>query len=246
MTKPEETDGITKYNVTRRVSRTPLDYRGIVLMDIQPIPLDLLTLTSFSDPPTQRTAGLLRGLRGGGGANSGFTEPSGAFNSPSSAAPESAGDARAVYPCTLNHNGRVGGLYVLYAETAAARAEWKSKLEEAIGLRKVVQESNKVFEPEVLSSETFLVPSMRAGPQTPSWNGETALTGKVTCSIPFNTSDGRALMAIGCAEGVWIGFRHDPRSLKRVLHLKLVTQCAMLEDFGIFLVLADGVSMVAL
>jgi hypothetical protein len=30
----------------------------------------------------------------------------------------------------------------------------------------------------------------------------------------------------------------DP-ALKRVLHLRNVTQCAMLEDFGIFLVLAD-------
>ena len=37
----------------------------------------------------------------------------------------------------------------------------------------------------------------------------------------------------------------DPRllALRRVLHLKMVTQCAMLEDFGIFLVLADKVSM---
>lgn len=30
-------------------------------------------------------------------------------------------------------------------------------------------------------------------------------------------------------------------ALRRVLHLKMVTQCAMLEDFGIFLVLADKV-----
>ena len=32
-------------------------------------------------------------------------------------------------------------------------------------------------------------------------------------------------------------------ALRRVLHLKMVTQCAMLEDFGIFLVLADKVGM---
>ena len=73
------------------------------------------------------------------------------------------------------------------------------------------------------------------------------------------TADGRALVAVGCAEGVWIGFRHDSRcevrltvvsihcssflaAMRRVLHLKMVTQCAMLEDFGIFLVLADKVS----
>jgi hypothetical protein len=29
--------------------------------------------------------------------------------------------------------------------------------------------------------------------------------------------------------------------MRRVLHLKMVSQCAMLEDFGIFLVLADKV-----
>lgn len=32
-----------------------------------------------------------------------------------------------------------------------------------------------------------------------------------------------------------------PPAIRRVLHLKMVTQCAMLEDFGIFLVLADKV-----
>ena len=30
-------------------------------------------------------------------------------------------------------------------------------------------------------------------------------------------------------------------AMRRVLHLKQVTQCAMLENFGIFLVLADKV-----
>lgn len=32
-------------------------------------------------------------------------------------------------------------------------------------------------------------------------------------------------------------------ALRRVLHLRQVTQCAMLEEFGIFLVLADKVSV---
>ena len=34
--------------------------------------------------------------------------------------------------------------------------------------------------------------------------------------------------------------------MRRVLHLKFVTQCAMLEDFGIFLVLADKVRVSAI
>ncbi|KAJ7623723.1 signal transducer [Roridomyces roridus] len=210
MTKPKEKDGVTKYNVVKR-----------------PIPLDLLTLVNFTDPPAQRTTGLLRNLRGGGG---GGDAAAGATEGPT--------DSRSVFPCTLHHNARAGGSHILYAESAQARAEWKQKLEEALGLRRVVQESNKVFELETLSTDTFLVPSLATPPVQPAYH-ENSLTGKVTCSVPFNTSDGRGLVAIGCAEGVWIGFRHDSKSMRRVLHLKMVTQCAMLEDFGIFLVLAD-------
>ena len=75
-----------------------------------------------------------------------------------------------------------------------------------------------------------------------------------------DTHDGRYLVAIGCAEGVWIGYRHDSRcefistpiflttsymnqfiAMTRVLSLKKVTQCAVLDEFGLFLVLADKV-----
>jgi hypothetical protein len=139
----------------------------------------------FTDPPTQRAAGLLRGLRGGKDSNAGSAD-TGALSAGGSGL-DSASDARAVYPFTLHHNGRVGGMYLLYAESAAARAEWKQKLDEALVLRRVVQESNRVFEPEVLSTDTFIVPSMISGPAAPAWNGDQLLTGKVTCSIPFST-----------------------------------------------------------
>jgi len=84
-----------------------------------------------------------------------------------------------VYPCTFHHNARLGALYTLYAETAQARLEWKAKLEEAIGLRKVVQESNKVFEVETLSVDTFPSPALM-------WSRDGNFTGKVTCSVPFS------------------------------------------------------------
>ncbi|KAJ4467861.1 hypothetical protein C8R41DRAFT_925605 [Lentinula lateritia] len=57
----------------------------------------------------------------------------------------------------------VGVTSPTYAKSAPARSEWKEKLEEAVGLRKVVQESNKVFKVETLSSDTHLVPSMGLG-----------------------------------------------------------------------------------
>ncbi|KAF9062491.1 CNH domain-containing protein [Rhodocollybia butyracea] len=131
---------------------------------------------------------------------------------------------------------------ILYAESSAARVEWGAKLQEALGIRRVVQESNKVFEVEVVSGDTFLAAAVDATGGSSGVLGGVdggAFTGNVTCSVPFNTTDGRGLIAVGCAEGVWIGFRHDPKSMRRVLHLKFVTQCAMLEDYGIFLVLAD-------
>jgi len=58
-----------------------------------------------------------------------------------------------VCPCNILYLGRNGGATVLYAESALLRVEWKQKLEEAFSLRKVVQESNKVFEIESLSVE---------------------------------------------------------------------------------------------
>lgn len=59
------------------------------------------------------------------------------------------------------------------------------------------------------------------------------------------TVDRRSLVAVGCDEGVWIGLRHDARSLRKVLHVKAVTNIAVLEEFGIFLVLQDKVSFYA-
>lgn len=120
---------------------------------------------------------------------------------------------------------------ILYAESSAARVEWGSKLQEALCIRRVVQESNKVFEVEVLSGDTFLAASVDAPAGSGVLGGVDggAFTGNVTCSVPFSesffylsevciclfgfldTADGRGLIAVGCAEGVWIGFRHDPK-----------------------------------
>ena len=102
------------------------------------------------------------------------------------ASPETPNDSRSVYPLTLHHNGRAGGPIILYAESAQSRNEWKLKLEEALGLRKIVQESNKIFEADSLSTDTFLVPLPTAGAPPPAWNQDNAYTGKVTCSVPFS------------------------------------------------------------
>ena len=146
---------------------------------VQPIPLDLLTLANFNDLPVQRGNSILRLGRSERHAGDTGT-PTGV-----AASPDTSTDSRLVYPCTIHHNGRLGGLYTVFAESAQTRSEWKQKLEEAIGLRKVVQDSNKVFEIETLSADTFLVPSMINNSNV-SWNNENPFTGKVTCSVPFS------------------------------------------------------------
>ena len=149
----------------------------------QPIPLDLLALVKFDDPPQQRSKGILGFSRGGGAGGRREDDPS--YNGGATSSPEVATDARSIYPCTIHHNGRLGGVWTVYAETSTARNEWKQKLEEAIMLRRVVTDANKVFEIETLSSDTFLVPSIHATQVGSAWNDENVFTGKVTCSVPF-------------------------------------------------------------
>ncbi|KAH0583069.1 hypothetical protein H2248_010954 [Termitomyces sp. 'cryptogamus'] len=212
ITKRREQDGVSKYHIARK-----------------PIPLDLLSLLKFTDYPTNRRSS----------SRNHRSAPSTASASSNSGGQSDNGDPQVIYPLTIHHNGRRhGGSLTFYTDSATHRVEWRQKLDEAIGLRKVVQDANKVFEIETLSTHTFTVPPVTY-PLTPSTWNENSITGRVTCSIPFNTPDGRRLVAVGCAEGIWIGFRRDSSSMRRVLHLKSVTQCTMLDDFGLFLVLAD-------
>lgn len=140
-------------------------------------------MLNFSDPPIQRGAGILRTLRSERNDRNNDRQSDSA-SIISSRTNEN--DSRSVYPFTIHHTGRLGGSYILYADSAHVRLEWKQKLEEAIGLRKVVQESNRVFEIETLSCDTFLVPPTPMGPMSPVWHEGTMFTGKVTCSVPLS------------------------------------------------------------
>mgnify|MGYP001493702625 CR=1 FL=1 len=163
LTKPRERDGVTKYIVYKRVSFHFSFLRSACKHIEKPIPLDLLVLTNFTDPPVQRNVGILW-------PNARQSEID-----------------RALYPMIIQHNGRNATVPItLYTETERARAEWKMRLEEALGLRAVVSESNRVFEIETLSIETFLIPPLNLAAVTPGWHDVNTFTGKVTCSVPFS------------------------------------------------------------
>lgn len=152
-------------------------------------------------------------------------------------------EARDFWPFTISHLGGKIEPVTLYAPSKAARDQWKAKLDEAIGLRTAVQDNNKVFDQQLISDDIFAIPStLSLEPDKPVPGVDPSVFhGRVTCAVPFVTADRRRLVAVGCADGVWIGLRNDPKSLRKVLHLKYVTQCAVLESFGIFVVLADKV-----
>lgn len=185
----------------------------------KPTPLELLTLGEFDAPPQTRALGLLKGIRNAGGGGEADSQSS----------------DRTVYPFTYMLEGQLSGQYTLWTDSAKAREEWHEKLKHAKVLRAAVSEGIKVFEFTPLSLDTFYE-ATRYG-ATPA-NTED-YTGSVTCSTPFTTVDGRKLIAVGCEQGVWIGIRHEMASLRKVLHVRGVTQLAVLEEFGIFLVLAD-------
>ncbi|WVQ77044.1 hypothetical protein IAR50_006723 [Cryptococcus sp. DSM 104548] len=218
---------ITKEERQSRASRSSKkDQRQIrSIVNRRPIPLELLSLGSFGDPPrTQRTAGRLFGV-GGASHNDASADGSGT-------------DTSKLYPFSISFIGgqeRLGGSYTLWTDSYAARQEWQEKLQHAKVLRNEVDDAGKVFEMNPLSVDTFYMPPSYALQK----DKEKEFIGRVTCSCPFTTQDGRRLTAVGCQDGVWIGLRGDARSLRKVLHVKAVTNIAVLEDFHVFLVLSD-------
>ncbi|OCF37676.1 hypothetical protein I316_00803 [Kwoniella heveanensis BCC8398] len=220
---------LTKPERSTRSSRK--EHRQVrYIINRRPIPLELLSLGQFNDAPRQRNSGRLFGVGGGGGsdaAQDGVTDTS------------NDKDNRTVYPFSISFigQGQLGGSYTLWADSASAREEWKEKLQHAKVLRIEVNDAGKVFEMLPLAENTFYMAPNYAVPK----EKEDRYTGRVTCSCPFTTSDGRSLVAVGCQDGVWIGVQGEPQSLRKVLHVKAVGNIAVLEEFSMFLVLSDKV-----
>ncbi|SCV68292.1 BQ2448_413 [Microbotryum intermedium] len=214
------------YLVTTKMPREK-DGRKRYVMTRRPVPLDLIQLktTSFSDPPQQRTSGFhLRSARAG---TPGYADT-----------PSNSSSTSLVYPIHFYQMGRYDGQVYFYVESQATRLEWEQKFREAVGLRAQRQSVSKVIRMEVLAETTFgathVVGSLDA---TTSHNA----VGRPTCSVPLDLADGQALVIIGCAEGLFIGYRGRPKSLRQVVALSGITQCAVLPEYGFVLVLANKV-----
>ena len=131
--------------------------------------MELLSIGTFSDAPRTRAKTRLIGVG-------------------SSHEPDGTGeDEKKVWPFTISFigQGQLGGQYTLWCDSYVHRAEWHEKLNHAKVLRTEVNDANKVFEMTPLSMDTFF---MAPNYSAPSRDGDSQLTGRVTCSVPFGES----------------------------------------------------------
>ena len=109
------------------------DSKAYPFFIFKPIPVDLMALIGFGDPAQTRPTRLFSiGTKHD-------PPPNGASGSK-----DDSQDSRSIYPFWIHYTGRAGGIYQFFTDSGVSRAEWKQKLEEAMEMRKVVQDSNKV------------------------------------------------------------------------------------------------------
>lgn len=154
-----------------------------------------------------------------------------------SAAPSASGPTRErqAYPITFKPHGRRGGSFTLFVDSSAARQVWQNRLRDAILVH--AAGAKQAFTLATVSDQTFLKRASAPDPHT--CDDVRPPVGAPTCSVTFDMPDGPRLIAIGHEEGLWIGLRHLPSSLTHVLRLPSITQCAVLAEFKLVLVLAD-------
>lgn len=181
----------------------------------KPIPMELLQMQ-------EATEGFSIGLR-----NMSSTYTNTSLGSPTSTLPSSSPFGTS-YPIMFQHLGRHGADYLLYAESAAARVEWKEKLVEAKAMKEMADIDKRIFEIRSLSDTTF------AGSQASNGHNH----GKVTCTVPFVGATGIRMIAVGTERGIWMGIEGDTNTISHVLTISDVQQIAVLEDHHIFLILA--------
>ncbi|OBZ90228.1 Rho1 guanine nucleotide exchange factor 1 [Choanephora cucurbitarum] len=134
------------------------------------------------------------------------------------------------YPILISHLGRHGADYMLYAENAAVRADWKDKIVQAKAKKEMEEMDKQVFEIRSLSDTTFA--GTNSGLQSHNH-------GKVICTVAFMGTTGIRMIAVGTSQGIWMGIEGDTNTIRHVLSISDVQQIAVLEDHHIFLVLAD-------
>ncbi|KAF1988900.1 hypothetical protein K402DRAFT_22308 [Aulographum hederae CBS 113979] len=168
-------------------------------------------------------------------------------------------DDRILYPFRIKHLGKE--IYTLYAPTSANRDIWCDKIEEAKTRHaaSLFTQNAEPFRLRVMADSAFGYESAATMPKTIMTRGTPldrairdveklyASTGRpvpicrarVNCATAFQQSGGAQMVAVGTDNGVYISQMDNPRGWAKVIPANKVTQIAVLEEFSLFLLIAD-------
>ncbi|KAK6360463.1 hypothetical protein TWF730_006605 [Orbilia blumenaviensis] len=201
--------------------------------------------------------------------NLAHTQTSTSLSSVNSAAWDAKDKDNVMYPFRIRHLGKAykgeDNTYTLYAPSAAARADWVEKiiLAKERHAASLFRQNAEPFRIRIMSDCAFGYESISnaASPKDVNIRGtpldraikeaESLYTGpkpavltraQVNCATTFHTGMGygKQMVAIGTDAGVFISDYENPRGWTKAINsIARVTQIAVLEDFSLFLVLAD-------
>ncbi|KAK6359863.1 hypothetical protein TWF696_000996 [Orbilia brochopaga] len=174
-----------------------------------------------------------------------------------------------MYPFRIRHLGKgyknEDSSYTLYAPSAAARADWVEKIliAKERHAASLFRQNAEPFRLRIMSDSAFGYEALSnsAGPKDVNIRGtpldraikeaESLYPGpkpavltraQINCATAFQTGMGygKQMVAIGTDAGVYISDYDNPRGWTKAINtIARVTQIAVLEDFSLFLVLAD-------
>lgn len=176
-------------------------------------------------------------------------------------------DERIMYPFRIKHLGKAHktdeNTYTLYAPSAQNRQDWCEKIimakeRHAASLH---LQNAEPFRLKVMADTAFGYDSSSSYSQKPINVRGTPLDraikeveqmfehagprpqvickATVNCATAFTDQFAREMVAIGTDYGVYLADAHNPRGWVRAINVAKVTQIAVLEEFSLFLVLAD-------
>lgn len=137
-----------------------------------------------------------------------------------------------MYPFSVWHRSRPMHPIMLLVPTAEERATWRAKLTQTAH----AWQARK----PLLRGVDLGGSALAAAERSEGLSGGLPTSQlEVTCVASWEHVPHTTMVAIGTSEGVWIGRYGQPATLRKVLHMRHVMQCAILAPYRRFLVLAD-------
>ncbi|KAG6910184.1 hypothetical protein DXG01_012633 [Tephrocybe rancida] len=151
--------------------------------------------------------------------------------------------ATSLFPFALEYFGRHGDKdFIIYAINADERNTWLDKIQYALWLRFSLRPDGSVVEFKTLLRPPATPSPFQADFAPNAFLGDDCFyNGNITCSFSLMLGSGHSCVVFGCPDGLWLGFRGEAKSFRRILNRKQVKKCVVLEDLNLLLVLAGKV-----